>query len=339
MQDASIGDLIIRTGDGTDFHVYKYTMAHASAVFSGMFLLPQPPSGLESDKKYVVDVQESTALWTQILAFCHFQLPFSKQLPTLQVIVDLLEAGRKYEMVALTEHLRLTLLLPDFLERHTLSIYAIGCAYRLDGVARAAARASLSLPKRIPFVKEFDLITTRELHKLLDYRARCADAIGATMTWTVSPPEWFLNPDIRVELEQAIKAPDSLGSDIRLEVADFYTHPAWRTGMERLKNYFELNPLPISAFSLELLEPLLSTFEDVKDAMAFMPRVRRFAILLDNEIQRAIQQVCSYFGASCFNFGLCLLVAISRLRSAMARRNDHYLCAGKGLWRPLFSIL
>ncbi|KAI0705668.1 hypothetical protein C8Q76DRAFT_175609 [Earliella scabrosa] len=86
--------------------------------------------------------------------------------------------------------MKLQLLSQDHIQKHTLSVYALSCAYRLDDVARIAARASLALPDHLEYVKELDLlvITVRTYHNLLDFRARCVNTIRPTMLWHGKPP-------------------------------------------------------------------------------------------------------------------------------------------------------
>ena len=112
-------------------------------------------------------------------------------------------------MDALSEAMKLQLLSQDHIQKHTLSVYALSCAYRLDDVARIAARASLALPDHPAYVKELDLlvITVRTYHNLLDFRARCVNAIRPTMLWMAIPlirNPHMLAPGVRLELEWLI---------------------------------------------------------------------------------------------------------------------------------------
>lgn len=149
----------------------------------------------------MVEVPEPSSIWEQILSFYHAE----PQSPTsIGDIRALLEAGRKYEMQLLTYAMRMQLMQPEYLHQHPLSVYALACAYGLEGVARAAARASLAQPGQLEYVRELELISTRTYHHLLDYRSRCRGAVRATLRWgnNTQPPQWMLAPELRDELKR-----------------------------------------------------------------------------------------------------------------------------------------
>ena len=203
-QNPSNGDLIIRTSDNTEYHVHKFLIAHISPIFADMLPLPQPDAD-QIPTKPVVDVTEPKYVWSAILDLCYFRelaFPFEgshfpdfalDDVPgTVDYLHVLLEAGKKYEMCALTTRIRHALLNPMFLECNPLSVYALACAYRLEDVARHAAREALSLPPVPPFVPGFELISVRTLCHLFDYRKACATAIRDALTFTKGRiPSWM----------------------------------------------------------------------------------------------------------------------------------------------------
>ncbi|KAI1798443.1 hypothetical protein LXA43DRAFT_1088543 [Ganoderma leucocontextum] len=175
-QDLSNGDLIIRTSDNTEYHVHNFLIANISPVFADMLPLPQPDFG-PTPTKPVVDVTEPKDVWSAILDLCYLrEFAFEEPAGTVDDIHALLEAGKKYEMCALTARVRRALLNPPFLAGHPLSVYALACAYQLEDVAHRAARETLSLPPVPPFVQGFELISVRTLCHLFDYRKACAGA-------------------------------------------------------------------------------------------------------------------------------------------------------------------
>ncbi|PIL27285.1 hypothetical protein GSI_10432 [Ganoderma sinense ZZ0214-1] len=175
-QSSSNGDLIIRTSEGIEYHVHKFLIANMSPIFADMLPIPQPVAGPEPTKP-VVDVTEPMHIWSAILDLCYFQeAAFEDPSGTVETVQALLEAGKKYEMCAVTSRARRALLHPPFLACHPLSVYALACAYQLEDVARRAARETLSLPPVPPFVPGFELISVRTLCHLFDYRKACASA-------------------------------------------------------------------------------------------------------------------------------------------------------------------
>ena len=138
----------------------------------------------------------------------------------------------------------------------------LSCAYRLDDVARIAARASLALPDHPAYVKELDLlvITVRTYHNLLDFRARCVNAIRPTMLWMAIPlirNPHMLAPGVRLELEwliTVIRCGPGNPAWATMRTGGMPVHVAWRDGLEKLLGHrYEHFPLPVSAFSHELL--------------------------------------------------------------------------------------
>ena len=189
--DSSNGDLIIRTSDQTSLHVHKFLIANISSAFADMLPVPQPQS--LSVNKPVVDVTESDWVWRRILDLCYLKLhdPNTDERLTIVQISQLLEAGRKYQMRAVTDHARHILLSPAVLEAHPLSVYALGCAYQLEDVARRAARRSLSLPPMPPFVPGFELISVRTLCHLFEYREACSRAASDALNFSQGIPDWM----------------------------------------------------------------------------------------------------------------------------------------------------
>ena len=200
----------------------------------------------------MVTVHESSALWTRLLYVCYF---WSLTPLCLDDIHALLEAGRKHEIDALSKAMKLQLLSQDHIQKHTLSVYALSCAFRLHDVARIAARASLALPDHLEYVKELDLITVRTYNNLvLDFRARCVNAIRPTMLWHGNHP-LIRNPPVDARPGRPSRAGCVLGNPAwaTMHIGGMPVHVAWRDGLEKLGHRYEHFPLPISAFSHELL--------------------------------------------------------------------------------------
>ncbi|KAI0800060.1 hypothetical protein C8Q74DRAFT_388673 [Fomes fomentarius] len=190
-------------------------------------------------------------------------------------------------MRLLTYVMRMQLIQPEYLHKHPLSVYALACAYGLEGVARAAARASLAHPGQLEYVRELELISTRTYH-LLDYRSRCRDAVRATLYWgnDTQPPQWMLAPELRDELKRLLHASGGVAI-----VQDLPVHTSWVDGMRSVSRDLELRPLPIATFSNELLDHVLSSYESTTAALEYLPSVQEVAALLDKEVQKALDQV------------------------------------------------
>nr|VWP00624.1 Efflux pump DEP3 (Depudecin biosynthesis cluster protein 3) [Ganoderma boninense] len=295
------GDLIIRTPnpDSTDFHVHRCIIANLSPVFADMFSLPAPGAcDTAGPDKPVVDVQEPAAVWTHILSFCHFA-PRPSSL-TIDDVHALLEAARKYQMPGVTDWMRRTLA-DEFVDKQPLSAFGLACAYKLDDLARRAARASLLLPANFAFVKELDLIPTRQYHRLLEYRRRCLSAARTILSWESGSwrsPSWLSDmSDIgrynrALHVLRSLNKPSKLGPHVGRE---YQVNDAWRVGMEALCKSMETQLRPSSTFCPLLLEPLVqacvstSSYGELEDIQTIVSRAHKFALLLDDELKRVVE--------------------------------------------------
>ncbi|KAI0357906.1 hypothetical protein OH77DRAFT_1422043 [Trametes cingulata] len=169
-----MGDLVIRTSDGIEFHVYQAIISAASPLFLDMFTLPQPPSPPAPAGKPSVDVAEDSSVWSTLIMLCYApRPPVPDDFADLDAARALLDAAVKYEMAVAVEFARMGLLLGKFVEEQPFSVYALGCAYKLPDVARAAARRTLRFPIYFEHTKELDLVPLRVYHRLSEYRRKC----------------------------------------------------------------------------------------------------------------------------------------------------------------------
>ncbi|KAH9919904.1 uncharacterized protein B0H18DRAFT_1122217 [Fomitopsis serialis] len=163
-------DLIIRTLDHVDFHVYKIILTHASSVFADMAALPTAP---DTDSR-VVEVTESSVVWDCILRIC-----YPTVLPAIvsDQLWPLLEAAKKYDMACVRNTVVKEMSTPRMLEQETLRVYMLACSYGFNDVAAAAARVSLrQTPEARSSVPELRSATSAAYFNLLQYRQECVKA-------------------------------------------------------------------------------------------------------------------------------------------------------------------
>lgn len=297
--DPSTGDLIIRTPDpnSTDFHVHQCIIGNLSPVFADMFSLPTARDTASPDKP-IVDVQETATVWTHVLSFCYFA-PRPSSL-TVDDVHALLEAARKYQMSGITDWMRRTLA-DEFVDTQPLSAFGLACAYKLDDIARRAARASLLLPADFDFVKELDLIpTVHQYHQLLEYRRGCLRAARAVLLWEShwQCPSWLGDKLNAARYDRAFRAlhprnrPGQNGPSVG---GGYRINDAWRTGMQELCKNIETQLQPSSTFCPLLLAPLVQacgSASSTEDAPTIAARAQDFALLLDAEIESVVNEVC-----------------------------------------------
>ena len=107
--DKTNADIILRTPDQVDFHVYSQILVVASPFFEGMLDVPQPPLN-QQELKYgrpIIHVSETSKALDPLLRICY---PINKRKKlTAEEIEVALAAAMKFEMefaiTVLTENL------------------------------------------------------------------------------------------------------------------------------------------------------------------------------------------------------------------------------------------
>jgi len=182
-------DIILRSADGVDFHVFKLVLSLVSDVFKYMFTLPQDAT--QSDVSFVpiIPVTDNSTTLESLLLLC-----YPAATPTFKTLEDakaVLEAVRKYDMGTVIDHAR-DIVFAQFLETKPLELYALSCVFGWKQFAQKAAIQTLQInlkdlgqPSRSGLVGMKDM-SASDYHKLLNYHHRCgvaAQAVGKSLTW------------------------------------------------------------------------------------------------------------------------------------------------------------
>ncbi|KAJ7648053.1 hypothetical protein FB45DRAFT_895123 [Roridomyces roridus] len=183
--DDSSADVILRSSDAVNFHVYRVILSVASPFFKQMFMLPQPSS--EPDIP-IIDVSESALVLNSALRFWY---PGAE--PATEETVDVLRETLevlilKYDMQFLVPAAKKCL--RGRLDRDAIAVFAIACRLRWKDMAVDAAQATLKLPIRAfesPQLDQLDCIGAKDYHSLLYYHAEC----GKAATAATSSLEWY----------------------------------------------------------------------------------------------------------------------------------------------------
>ncbi|TBU38735.1 hypothetical protein BD309DRAFT_492650 [Dichomitus squalens] len=260
--DPAVGDLIIRSSDCVDLHVHKDIMTHASPVFSSMLSLPQPKSHSPGDDfcdKPLVDVHEDSAVWSHLIPICYIPCLPSPPLSAsdLDLIRAVLDAARKYQMVSVTNVMRRVLVTRPVVLQKPVSVYAVGCVYGLEDVARVAAWSSLSEPLFVEYVPELDLISVRTFHRLSEYRTRC---VAAALKVTAPAGRWENVNErlLRIGSGSGCFSQDGCQIVGRVGTSTLYRR-CWATYVEKLERILEQTPDAAKARSAVLLEPVIQS--------------------------------------------------------------------------------
>ncbi|KAH8093243.1 hypothetical protein BXZ70DRAFT_389357 [Cristinia sonorae] len=174
-------DLVLRSSDMVDFHVWTVMLKEASPMFDAMLSIPQPVADPEHDVP-VVHVTEDSKTLRGILELCYPMAPSIIQEKNIDVVLHIIEAALKYSMewpVALVEQS-----LKELAGDQPLRVYAIAQRHRMPELAQFAAHASLRYSFPGEYCPELEDITGGAYYRLVKYHENCARAVGAVMQET-----------------------------------------------------------------------------------------------------------------------------------------------------------
>ncbi|KAJ8590284.1 hypothetical protein M405DRAFT_720727, partial [Rhizopogon salebrosus TDB-379] len=171
-------DIILRSTDGVDFHVFKLILSLVSPVFKDMFTLPQ--TDLQPDVSVpVIPVAECSTTLRSLLLLC-----YPAATPTFSNIDDVkavMEAARKYDMEAALSRAG-DLAMAQFLPTNSLQLYALSCRFGWQHHAQIAATRTLEikdLGRPSSLFTGLRDITGFDYHRLLVYHYECGVAAQA----------------------------------------------------------------------------------------------------------------------------------------------------------------
>lgn len=185
-------DIILRSADGVDFHVYKLILSLMSPVFKDMFALPQPESESQSDVSSipVITVIEGSTTLKSLLLLCY---P-SAATPTFRSLDDarvVMKAASKYDMQAALSRAG-DLAMAQFFPNHFLELYALSCQFGWQHHAQTAATRALEikdLGRPSNGFHGLQDISGADYHRLLAYHYQCgiiAQNVGSSLSWLES---------------------------------------------------------------------------------------------------------------------------------------------------------
>ena len=135
--DRTDADIVLRSSDLVDFHVFSQVLLAASPFFEGMFDIPQPPLYQQQlkDGRPIIEVSEESVVLDTILRICY---PINNPSEwSLEEVEPALRAAIKYEMELPTTVL--TTRLKSLIPVSPFQVWAIACRLRLEEVASIAA--------------------------------------------------------------------------------------------------------------------------------------------------------------------------------------------------------
>ncbi|KAL4245408.1 hypothetical protein ABKN59_009507 [Abortiporus biennis] len=137
--DATDADIILRTSDNVDFHVYKVILSVASPYFKTMFSLPQGGSRAQQDQP-VIDVEEDSKTIDDLLRLCYPVDDPVNLTDDFARVAKVVAAAVKYDLKEATTLMKTAL--SNFIPSVPLRVYAITCRLspNLDDLLISAAK-------------------------------------------------------------------------------------------------------------------------------------------------------------------------------------------------------
>ena len=221
--EASDGDVVLKSSDGVLFRVHKVILSLASPFFRDMFSLPQTGTPLDgAGSGPIIPFTESSETIDTLLRVIY---PSEDPDPKLvQEIEGVVEAAIKYDMQKCISVMRKKLILCA--SKEPIRVFMIACKNRLADVASAAAHLSLRRPILYSFelgsvvhpFSAFEDITAGSLFRLIEYQrhsAKVANDAMSDLTWTREDFTWRtkMNDAIVGSCQKCARATLELGEE------------------------------------------------------------------------------------------------------------------------------
>jgi len=179
-------DIILRSSDGVDFHVFKLILSLASSVFKDMFTLPQTELQSKVLSVPIILMAEGSTILKSLLLLC-YPTP-NPTFDSVDHMKAVMEAARKYDMGGATSRAG-DLVMAQFPSTDSLELYALSCKFGWKQLAQTVAMQTLKIkdlgrPSN-KFAGMRD-ITALDYHRLLAYHQECgavAQAVGKSLAW------------------------------------------------------------------------------------------------------------------------------------------------------------
>jgi hypothetical protein len=180
-------DLVLRSSDNVEFRVHQFLLSLLSPVFRDMLTLPQGPEahseGRVGEDRPVVPLSEDGRSLRLLLIWCDPRC--SSICHTLEDFQLVLEVAEKYDMESVTKRVmtifRLKMVL--YVVHEPVRIFALSMRYRLEELARLAAKCTLLLTlEERTHIPELKYISGSTLHHLQEYYFACGRAASKVAT-------------------------------------------------------------------------------------------------------------------------------------------------------------
>lgn len=305
--DDEYADVILRSCDGTDFHVYKSILSLASPFFRAMFSLPDSPNtNSREGNKAVVDMHEDSTVLDPVLRFCYPTSP--PKLSSRKIFDDVLSAAEKFEMW-LCERIASSYIVDNIDRREApLECYALAHRFALRKLAKDSALRSLelSLDKIVNLARDANLshMSSKDYNRLLHYYRKYRDTCqgfvnGRDFSWLSEPPasEYVFTTCTACKADSSRGRNSWVGIKLGpLSRKDIYGKAWWFGHVERIAKVFTASgPGPLSVVKA-IDFPEAATDADPCDICrsSAIKDLQNFSVALERQINIEIDKVSSF---------------------------------------------
>lgn len=177
-------DIVLRSKDLVDFFVLE-DLVRAASLSSPSHSCTNPlgaTTGQTEDGRPIINVVEDGEVLTHLLSLI-YHVSDDLDAKNCRLYTQVALAARLRGMDIIEKRLRKQLAASPLLLAEPLRIYIIASALGWNDVAKSAALNVLSRPlEDMTYMSEFALITGADLHRLVAFRFKCADAACKVIT-------------------------------------------------------------------------------------------------------------------------------------------------------------
>ena len=315
--DDADADIILRSSDQVDFHVYKVILSKASPIFKSMFSLPQH-GGTDTtpNSRTILDLPESSRTLADLLTSIYLLTPGSEtdEERSLSDHLAAIEAVKKYDMAPAPFHLLQDFEDPACVKDSPVEAFCVAYTLELGEAVQIAANASLKHRLSLDDIgNELRHTNGPALFQLWQFHRACSAAAvaaisGANLTWATQAAQksWWelVEPDCRTHC-RCDKHTFWLGPEGTTWVA----HASWNNYIKRARNALKSHPCSEAVTHHDMLKPSY-TESMCNECQQHICGLSEFSHYLGKEVEKRVSKVRKVL-ASCLDTVLtCLLFSM-----------------------------
>ncbi|KAN0138247.1 hypothetical protein V8E53_004136 [Lactarius tabidus] len=199
--DHDDADIILRSSDRVDFHVYQAILSTSSPFFKSMFSLPQPNTsrgGAPGKNNPVIDLPENSKTITTLLTLIYPIVSAAPEPESLDDAIDAFVAAKKYDMAIVSQFLNLQFAESARVQDDAIAAFSAAYSRELGEACHIAAKASLKCRMNLNNVADkLQYMNGPAFYQLYKFHRACsataAQAVSGTkLAWiTQSHSTWW----------------------------------------------------------------------------------------------------------------------------------------------------